>query len=316
MAKPPLPPDAELSFLDHLDELRTRLLRVVMFFFVAFLIGYGVAPWGLELLVRPMARAQATALAAQPHPTIPIVVAEDGTLRLDTTVDPAALAEARRITFSTTTGMTLATYEAPTPPPLLYLRPIDPFLVRLKAAFVLAAILTMPMLLSQTWGFVAPGLLPHERQLALPLILSGSLLFPLGALFAYFLLEAALLFLSTFVMDYAVVFNDAQAYLGFVLTMMLAFGIVFEFPLGVILLTRTGLITTAWLAAHRRHVFVGLLVAAAIATPTGDPITLAALALPLYALFEGALVVSRILDRRALAEAREIPPTDSEAPTA
>ncbi|MCC5874711.1 MAG: twin-arginine translocase subunit TatC, partial [Candidatus Sumerlaeia bacterium] len=193
----------------------------------------------------------------------------------------------------------LAEFGPDVPAPLLYLRPMDPFLVRLKAALVFGLFLAMPFLLYQVWAFIEPGLVDRERRVALPLLLAGTVLFPLGAGFAYFMMEIALRFFASFVVADAVMFNDAQAYLSFVLTMMLAFGIVFELPLALVLAMHVGITTPEWLAARRKYIFVFLLVAAALITPTGDPITLMALALPLYALFEISLIVGRMLRQDA-----------------
>jgi len=162
---------------------------------------------------------------------------------------------------------------------------------------VLGVLFALPVILWEIWSFVAPGLVPSERRFALPVIAAGTILFPIGALFAYFMLGVTLQVLSAFSFGETPVMNDATEYLSFVLMMMLAFGVVFELPVGIVIATRLGLVSVAWLASRRRYVFVVLLLVAAVVTPTQDPITLFAMALPLYVLFEASLIVSRFFER-------------------
>lgn len=300
---PPLhpPDDGNLSLLEHLEELRWRILKALVGFVLACIVGYMVADYPLGLLTEPLVKAQKRAHLQVEKATLAIEVGEDGTLRLRNPEGLASLPDDARIVFYA------QDQEAPLrvfdrrdgASPIIYLRPMDPFVVRLKAAFVIGIMLSLPLILYQIWAFIAPGLLPREKRLALPLIVAGSILFPMGAIFAYFLLEVSLLFFAQFVIPNAEVQNDARAYLSFALYMMLAFGTLFEFPLAVILATRTRLVTTQWLAERRGAIFVVLLVTAAVITPSGDPVTLVALALPLQVLFEISLIISRIMDRFA-----------------
>lgn len=291
--------DANLSLLDHLEELRWRILKSLFAFVIACVAGYLVAQYPLEWLTEPLVRATERARAEFKKETLIIDIAEDGSLRLREPSSLAALPGDARIAFHPVGQDTPIRVFDPSgsESPIIYLRPVDPFVVRLKAAMVIGIMLALPVILFQAWAFVAPGLLPREKRLALPLIVAGSLLFPLGAVFAYYLLDVTLLFFAQFVMPNAAVQNDARAYLSFALFMMVAFGTLFEFPLGVILATRTGLVTADWLAHRRGAIFVVLLVTAALITPSGDPVTLVALALPLQILFEISLVVSRLMDR-------------------
>lgn len=301
MPPPPTPQDDEektLSLLDHLEELRSRLFRCVMALAVAVCVGYGLAPYFLDLLTRPLATTQRVLAEQALTGSLRVDVAEDGTLRVRDVAELATLSEHTRLEFYRPGAKEpLATWFAAPQASLLYLRPMDPFVIRLKASVVVGIILALPIILYQVWAFVAPGLLPSERKLALPAIVSGSLLFPAGALFAYFLLDVTLQFLAGFQMDNSVMMNDAQAYLGFALTMMLAFGAVFELPLVMVIATRVGILSPQWLASNRRIVFVVLLVLSAVVTPTGDPLTLMAMTLPLYLLFEVALWISLALER-------------------
>jgi sec-independent protein translocase protein TatC len=295
-----------MSLLQHLEELRLRLIRCIIAVIAGVLLGYFLAPWPLAWLTAPLIFAQREQVKTTTQEFIRIEVAEDGTLRLIAT-DLKALAEAK-----TTPAIAFhrpgviepeyVLYSTPTSP-LVYLRPMDPFMIRLKAAVVLGVLFALPLILWEIWSFVAPGLVPAERRFAVPVIAAGTILFPIGASFAYFMLGMTLQVLSAFSFGDTPVMNDATEYLSFVLMMMLAFGIVFELPVGIVIATRLGLVSVAWLASRRRYVFVVLLLLAAVVTPTQDPITLFAMALPLYVLFEASLIVSRFLERPSAAVA-------------
>ena len=295
-------PDNNLSFLDHLEELRSRLIKSLLAVTVGVIIAYSIIDYPLEWLMKPMVRSQeiATEKRKERLNALEFEVAGDGTLKVRNWQAGQSIEGAERISFfSPDQEEPLGVWRARETAPLIYLRPIDPFMIPIKASLLLGMVLALPVILYQLWAFVAPGLLANEKKLVIPLIVAGTLLFPLGAAFAYFLLDFTLLFFSRFVLDHTMVQNDARAYLSFVLTMMLAFGFVFELPLAIVLATRTGLVKVSWLAERRPHIFIVLLVLAAVITPTGDPVTLMAMALPLQVLFEISLVVSRFLDRRS-----------------
>lgn len=294
------PTEKELSLLEHLEELRERLIKAIIALLLAMVAGYFVAPHVLDLLVKPIIRAQGFVEQARETRALTLTIRDDGTLALLGSPTVEELGDVSRLEFQVE-GMEqpVAFFGHRAPAPLLYLRPIDPFMIRLKASLFVGLFLVMPFLLYQFWAFIAPGLLKRERRVVLPLILAGTILFPLGAAFAYFILDFALRFFSSFVIDSSVMFNDANAYLGFVLTMMLAFGILFELPLGLVLAMHAGVVSPQWLAARRKYIFIILLIASALITPTGDPVSLMALALPLQFLFEVSLVVGRFLHRRA-----------------
>lgn len=290
--------EKELSLLEHLEELRSRLIQGIGALLLAMVAGYFIAPYVLDLLVKPVIRAQGFVEQSRQVSALTLTVREDGTLVFLGNPTAEELGEVTRLEFWFE-GMEepVALFGNKAPAPLLYLRPIDPFMIRLKASLFVGLFLAMPFLLYQFWAFIAPGLVARERRVVLPLIVAGTLLFPLGATFAYFILDFALRFFSSFVIESSVMFNDANAYLGFVLTMMLAFGILFELPLALVLAMHAGIVTPEWLAARRKYIFILLLLASALITPTGDPVSLMALALPLQFLFEVSLIVGRILHR-------------------
>ncbi len=306
--------EKNLSFLDHLEELRSRLIRSVVALSIGVIIGWFLSPLALDLLTEPVTRAYQRAATESARQVIRLELLPDSTIKL---ANPEIL---DNLKGSYTIELYRKGEQKPahvfltdSTKPMIYLRPMDPFLIRMKAAVVIGVILALPIILLQAWAFIAPGLLPSERRLALPLIVAGSILFPVGASFAYFVLDVTLLFLAQFAAGDAAMQNDAQAYLSFALTMMLAFGAVFELPLVVVLATRVGIVTTTWLAERRAYIFVFQLILSAVVTPSGDPLTLLAMALPLQILFEIALVASRVLDRMSDRDKQEAPARNPEA---
>jgi len=176
---------------------------------------------------------------------------------------------------------------------------ITPFMVPVKVTMLAAFILSLPFVLYQVWAFVAPGLYRNEQRLALPLILSSSLLFLVGMAFCYFVVfQTVFAFISSFAPQSITPAPDIEAYLNFVMTMFLAFGITFEVPIAVILLVRMGIMSIDKLREIRGYVIVVAFVIAAIVTPP-DVISQFMLAVPLWVLYEvGLLVASRIRPRQ------------------
>ncbi|MEE8428511.1 MAG: twin-arginine translocase subunit TatC [Gammaproteobacteria bacterium] len=168
-----------------------------------------------------------------------------------------------------------------------------PFLVPFKLALVLSVFVAMPYLLYQLWAFVAPGLYRHERRLVFPLLLSSTLLFYLGAAFAYFVVFPLVFgFFTGAVPEGVSVMTDIGKYLDFVLTMFFAFGVAFEVPVATVLLVRTGIVTPESLAEKRPYIIVGAFVAGMMLTPP-DVISQTLLAVPILLLFEVGVYFSR-----------------------
>lgn len=171
----------------------------------------------------------------------------------------------------------------------------SPFLTPFKLSIVAAAFLAMPVVLYQIWGFVAPGLYQRERRFAIPLIASSVLLFYLGVLFAYFVVFPLMFaFFNAVAPTGVTVMTDISHYLDFILVMFFAFGMAFEVPVATVLMVWSGFITPAKLAKKRAYVFLGAFVAGMLLTPP-DVISQTLLAVPIYLLFEGGIIMSRFL---------------------
>jgi sec-independent protein translocase protein TatC len=166
------------------------------------------------------------------------------------------------------------------------LGPGDAFAIQLRISLVVGIILAMPVLLYQIWAFVAPGLTPGERRTVRPWIPLALLFFALGVGIARLVLPYAVSFLLSFTDDKLVANIAAGPYFDFVTTMFLAFGLVLEFPILLVGLSRVGILTSERLKAARRYVILGIAIFAAIATPGGDLVSPVALGGTMYVLFE------------------------------
>jgi sec-independent protein translocase protein TatC len=185
---------------------------------------------------------------------------------------------------------------------------ITPFMVPVKVTMMAAFVIALPVVLYQVWAFVAPGLYRHEQKLALPLIVSSSLLFLAGMAFCYFVVFKTIFsFIASFAPQSITPAPDIEAYLTFVMTMFLAFGITFEVPVAVVLLVRMGIVTIKQLSEARGYVIVGAFVIAAVVTPP-DVVSQFLLAVPLCILYEIGLLVARGIKPRSKEEEKTTTP--------
>ncbi|GMQ87280.1 MAG: Sec-independent protein translocase subunit TatC [Gammaproteobacteria bacterium] len=175
----------------------------------------------------------------------------------------------------------------------------SPFFTPFKLALVLSIFIAMPVILYQLWAFIAPGLYQNERKRTLPLLVSSTALFYLGAAFAYFAVFPLVFgFLTSAAPQGVEVMTDISRYLDFVLTLFFAFGVAFEIPIAVVLLVWTGAVTPQALREKRAYVIVGAFVVGMLLTPP-DIISQTLLALPMWLLFEiGVFLGERFAPKR------------------
>ena len=162
----------------------------------------------------------------------------------------------------------------------------DAFVIQIKISIVIGIILAMPVLLYQVWAFIAPGLTPSERRTVRPWIPLALLFFAIGVTIAYAILPFAIQFLFSFTDDKLVAQPAAGPYFDFVTTLFLVFGLIMEFPILLVGLSRVGIITSARLRESRRMIILGIAIFAAIATPGGDLVSPIVLGGTMYILFE------------------------------
>ncbi len=194
---------------------------------------------------------------------------------------------------------------------------ISPFMTPFKLSFFVGLFLAMPVVLYQAWAFVAPGLYRHEKRFAVPLLLSSVILFYVGVAFAYlFVFPVMFDFFASTTPEGVKMMTDINSYLDFILTMFLCFGVAFEVPVVVVLLVLTNMVTVEKLAEARGYVLIGIFVIAAILTPP-DAVSQTIMAGPMYLLYEGGLIMARIMNRMrrdaAAAEAAEEKDADAQA---
>jgi sec-independent protein translocase protein TatC len=180
---------------------------------------------------------------------------------------------------------------------LIILGPADAFGAQLKIAFFLGIAFAMPIILFHVWRFVTPGLTPQERRFVWPVILAALLLFVLGVGIGFVIIPYALTFLLGFAQGIADPNLTIENYVGFVTTMLLAFGIVLEFPIVLIGLARVGILNHRRLAAQRRWAILAIVIFAIVLTPGGDPISPLILSGVMFVLFEASLLVIRFVRR-------------------
>ncbi|MDW5444044.1 twin-arginine translocase subunit TatC [Polaromonas sp. SM01] len=184
---------------------------------------------------------------------------------------------------------------------------ISPFMVPLKILLMAAFMLALPVVLYQVWAFVAPGLYTHEKKLVMPLVVSSTVLFFVGVAFCYFFVFGQVFrFIQGFAPKSIVAAPDIEAYLGFVLSMFLAFGLAFEVPIAVVVLARMNIVSIEKLKNFRGYFIVLAFVIAAVVTPP-DVVSQLALAIPMCLLYEIGIWAAQIFIKNTQA------PEDTEA---
>lgn len=238
-----------MTLVEHLIELRTRLVRSLLAVGLAAVVAWFLYQPILNLLLEPLSKS-----------------APDG-------VD--------------------------LPQTLYATDPLTGFRVRIQITTYTAIAIALPMILWQIWKFVSPGLYANEKRYGLAFIFSGTVLFAAGAAIAFWTMPKALEFLQTIGGDdnFTEIYTPDK-YLRLIVYMMLAFGVGFEFPLVVVTLQFVGLVETATLRRIRRYVIIIVAVFVAVATPSGDPISMLALTVPMCLLYEVAIVIGRVRERR------------------
>jgi sec-independent protein translocase protein TatC len=178
--------------------------------------------------------------------------------------------------------------------PLVYTGLGDAFFINVKIAVVVGFVLAMPVLLWQLWAFISPGLTREERRMARPWAPLALAFFVIGVVVAYVILPFASTFLLSFSSPDLQPLITASEYFGFVTTLCLAFGLVMEYPIVLVLLAKVGIITSARLRSSRRFVILAIAIISAVVTPGGDPISPTVLGVTMYVLYEFSIVLIRV----------------------
>ena len=191
---------------------------------------------------------------------------------------------------------------------------MTPFTTPFKLSFFAAVLLAMPFVLYQLWAFVAPGLYRHEKHFAVPLLVSSIVLFYVGVAFSYlFVFPVMFQFFASTTPKGVSMMTDISSYLDFALRMFFAFGVAFEVPVAVVLLVATRMVSLEKMKSHRGYVLIGVFIIAAFVTPP-DAVSQSIMAIPMYALYEGGILMAHMLSRTRRPQ-RQDAATDTPAKT-
>jgi len=179
----------------------------------------------------------------------------------------------------------------------VFFDPLEAFATRLKVSAWTGVFLSSPVVLWQLWRFITPGLHKKEKRYAIPFIVASILLFMLGAVVALVTFKPALRFLVGVGGDNLTPLFSASKYLSLVILMIIAFGIAFEFPIVLVFLELAGVVSSRKLRKWRRPAIVIIVIVAAVITPSQDPYSLFAMAIPMYVFYEGSILIGRLLKK-------------------
>jgi sec-independent protein translocase protein TatC len=186
----------------------------------------------------------------------------------------------------------------PTGGSLIFISVAEAFFTYMKVAFIAGLILASPFILYQIWAFVAPGLYRNEKKYVVPFVFAGSFFFATGIFFGYYVaIPVGFKFLLGFATDLIKPMPSMKEYLSFSIKFLLAFGIVFEFPVVLVLLARIGVVDAKTLARHRKYAILLIFIFAAVMTPP-DLISQVLMALPLMGLYELSILLSKIFGKK------------------
>jgi sec-independent protein translocase protein TatC len=298
-----------MSVVDHLDELRSRLIVSV----IAVLVAFGFCFWQNHQLLRivnaPLAHNTQQQVRSGGGPlgaTYRVQVsARDVATQLSRVAgvlqaqSPSGTARAALANVQHSLGKDVkALSAAPRGDRPVTLGIGEPFTSTLTVTLIFALILSLPVLLLQAYGFLMPAFSPEQRRHMLPVTLAIPVLFAAGIAFGYLVvLPAALHFFQNFNSGEFNVLVQANQYYKFAATTLLAMGLLFQIPVGIIAVTRAGLVTPAQLRQHRRYAVLACVVAAALLP--SDVITMLLEIVPLYLLFEVSVLIAAVSERRA-----------------
>ena len=242
----------KMSFLEHLDELRKRLIWSIVALVGGFLVSLFFIDRIFGFIMRPLA---------------------------------ATLPPGQK---------------------MIYTEPTEAFLLQLKVAALTGVLLAAPVVLWQLWLFIAPGLYRREKRLALPFVISASLLFAAGAAFNHYIMfPVAFKFLGGFRTDYMEFLPRISPVFSLYAQLFLAFGLIFQMPVLVFTLARLGLVTAGFLWRNAKYAILIIFVLSAVITPTSDPVNQTLMAAPMALLYFVSIVIAWLFGRRATAEDRE-----------
>lgn len=277
--------EAQMSLLEHLEELRRRLIISLVALVIGMALAWPFSLSALRVIQRPLTQPS---LIKRIHRTLTVYVQEkypDFAKRFH--LDPPKLTPASK--------------------KLNYMAPLEPFFVQMKLSLILGIVVALPVILYQVWLFIAPGLHAHERKYVYLFVPVGTLAFVLGdVFFLYLVWPVVVAFSLGYESETLNAMLNLSQYVNFSLRLFLLFGLVFELPLILLVLARIGLVRREFLVKHRR---VAILLSAVVAAFHADVLTMTMIAVPLYGMYELSILVVRLFGGpQSRAEAPETQP--------
>jgi len=267
--------EKEMSFLDHLEELRWHVVRSVAVTFIFMIAAFVNLSWIFEKIILAPAKID--------FPTFQIMCRLGDYVGIDS----------------------LCVTELPFT--LQSRNMMGQFMMSLTASFVIGLIVAFPYVVWEFWSFIRPGLEIKERKYSKGAVAAVSFLFLLGISFGYYILcPTTIWFLSTYSLSNMIVNEfDITSYISTITGLILGCGLLFEFPVVIYFLSKVGIVTPELMRKYRKHSVVAILILGAVITPSGDPFSLTVISLPLYMLFEISIFVSSVVikQKRKLEEA-------------
>jgi len=293
-----------MSFLQHLEELRSRIYKIVLVLLLAVVVSWSFVDPVWTVLEGPARRMLADAqeksldttkkakdlsLKFERLPPLPEGLKDNEQFQEFRRLINRHLREQSKVLEGQIRDLLVAKDAK-----LMQTAVGEAFFLKVKIAFLTGIAISFPFLMFQIWAFVAPGLYRREKKIAVPFIFFTTFFFALGLVFGYYI---AVPFAGSFLMSFGSGFVQLitiNKYMDFLVTMMLGLGIVFEIPMVIFLLSKLGIATPRWLIRNFRYAVLLIVIVAAIVTPTGDPVNLAIFSLPMIALYWVGVVVSAL----------------------
>src|SRR5690349_4329900 len=261
--------EKEMSFLEHLEELRWHVVRAVASIFICMIIAFVFQRWIFDNIVFAPANIN--------FPTFKWMCKFGELVGAEESL--CAKAFHFKIQSRNMTGQ---------------------FMMSITASFVMGLVIAFPYVFWELWRFVKPGLLKNERSSSRGAVAAVSFLFLLGIAFGYYILSPMTIwFLSTYsISDVIVNEFDITSYVSTVVGMVLGCGLLFQFPVAVYFLTKIGMLTPQFMKKFRKHAIIVILVLGAVITPSPDPFSMLVISLPIYMLFEISIFISAMVIRK------------------
>jgi sec-independent protein translocase protein TatC len=237
--------EAKMSFLEHLDELRKRIIYAAISIFVGFLIAFIFIQQLFDFVMKPLQAG----LPAGQH--------------------------------------------------LIYTEPTEAFVLYLTIAGIAGAVIALPLVMTQVWLFIAPGLYSHEKKMAIPFVVLSSICFIAGAAFSHYIVfPLTWKFFVSFTSDYLTFMPRIEPAFSLYIKMILAFGLVFQMPTIVLFLARMGVVTAGFLWRHTKYALLIIVIVSAIVTPDGGGVSLVAMSIPLFFLYLFSILLAWIFGKK------------------